>query len=167
MYFITQNPLDIPDEVLAQLGNRVQHALRAFTPRDQKAVRTAAETLRANPAFDTKAAISELAVGEALVSLLDEKGTPSDRGARVDSAARVAHRSDDRRGAARRDATSPVIRGPLRADGRSRIGVREAHSADDPAHVERGAGTSPVEPAPRVRSPAARAGLVRRQQRLS
>jgi DNA helicase HerA-like ATPase len=76
VFFITQNPLDIPDRILAQLGNRIQHALRAFTPRDQKAVRTAAETLRANPAFDTEAAISELAVGEALVSLLDAKGVP-------------------------------------------------------------------------------------------
>ena len=77
VYFITQNPLDVPDKVLAQLGNRVQHALRAFTPRDQKAVRTAAETLRANPAFDTTKAITELAVGEGLVSVLDEKGTPT------------------------------------------------------------------------------------------
>jgi DNA helicase HerA-like ATPase len=76
VYFVTQNPLDIPDRVLAQLGNRVQHALRAFTPRDQKAVRTAAETMRANPRFDTVEAITELAVGEALVSCLDEKGTP-------------------------------------------------------------------------------------------
>ena len=77
VYFVTQNPLDVPDKVLAQLGNRVQHALRAFTPRDQKAVQTAAETLRANPAFDAKTAIMELGVGEALISFLDEKGTPS------------------------------------------------------------------------------------------
>ena len=77
VYFVTQNPLDVPDRVLGQLGNRVQHALRAFTPRDQKAVRTAAETLRANPAIDTEAAIAELAVGEALVSCLDEHGSPS------------------------------------------------------------------------------------------
>jgi uncharacterized protein len=76
VYFVTQNPLDIPDAVLGQLGNRVQHALRAFTPRDQKAVRAAAQTLRANPALDTEAVISELGVGEALVSLLDDKGTP-------------------------------------------------------------------------------------------
>ncbi len=76
IYFVTQNPLDIPESVLGQLGNRVQHALRAFTPRDQKAVRTAAETLRANPAFDAASAITELGVGEALVSLLDEKGRP-------------------------------------------------------------------------------------------
>jgi hypothetical protein len=76
VYFVSQNPLDIPDKVLGQLGNRVQHALRAFTPRDQKAVRAAAETFRANPGLDVEAAITELAVGEALVSLLDEKGRP-------------------------------------------------------------------------------------------
>ncbi|MDR2112804.1 MAG: DUF853 domain-containing protein [Candidatus Accumulibacter sp.] len=77
VYFVTQNPLDVPDKVLGQLGNRVQHALRAFTPRDQKAVATAAQTLRPNPAFDAAAAITELGVGEALVSFLDEKGSPS------------------------------------------------------------------------------------------
>ena len=77
VYFVTQNPLDIPDTVLGQLGNRVHHALRAFTPRDQKAVKTAAETLRANPAFDAAAAITELGVGEALLSFLDEKGRPN------------------------------------------------------------------------------------------
>ncbi|HMM86551.1 helicase HerA-like domain-containing protein [Azohydromonas sp.] len=76
VYFVTQNPLDIPDTVLAQLGNRVQHALRAFTPRDQKAVKSAASTMRANPKLDVETAITELAVGEALVSLLDEKGRP-------------------------------------------------------------------------------------------
>ena len=77
IYFVTQSPLDLPDAVLGQLGNRVQHALRAFTPRDQKAVRTAAETMRANPAFDAAAAIMELGVGEALVSLLDAAGRPT------------------------------------------------------------------------------------------
>ena len=77
VYFVTQNPLDIPDTVLAQLGNRVQHALRAFTPRDQKAVKAAASTMRANPGLDIETAITELAVGEALVSLLDERGRPS------------------------------------------------------------------------------------------
>ena len=77
IYFVTQNPLDIPDSVLGQLGNRVQHALRAFTPRDQKAVKTAAQTLRTNPKLDTETAITELGVGEALVSFLDEKGTPA------------------------------------------------------------------------------------------
>ncbi|WP_374593718.1 helicase HerA-like domain-containing protein [Aquabacterium sp.] len=77
VYFVTQNPLDVPDSVLAQLSNRVQHALRAFTPRDQKAVKAAADTMRANPGLDIATAITELAVGEALVSLLDEKGRPS------------------------------------------------------------------------------------------
>ena len=77
VYFVTQNPLDLPETVLGQLGNRVQHALRAFTPRDQKAVKVAATTMRANPAFDTEKAIQELGVGEALVSFLDEKGSPT------------------------------------------------------------------------------------------
>jgi len=77
VYFVTQNPLDLPDTVLGQLGNRVQHALRAFTPRDQKAVRAAAETFRSNPAFDVETVITELEVGEALVSVLDEKGAPT------------------------------------------------------------------------------------------
>ena len=77
VYFITQNPLDIPETILGQLGNRIQHALRAFTPRDQKAVKTAAQTFRQNPAFDTEKAIMELGTGEALVSFLDEKGAPS------------------------------------------------------------------------------------------
>ena len=77
VYFVTQNPLDIPDSVLAQLGNRVQHALRAFTPRDQKAVKATAQTMRQNPGLDIETAITELAVGEALVSLLDAKGRPS------------------------------------------------------------------------------------------
>jgi DNA helicase HerA-like ATPase len=78
VYFITQNPVDVPESVLAQLGNRVQHALRAYTPREQKAVRVAAQTFRQNPAFDTEKAITELGVGEALVSTLEEgKGSPS------------------------------------------------------------------------------------------
>ena len=77
VYFISQSPSDIPDNILAQLQNRVQHALRAYTPAEQKKVKAAAESFRANPSFDTEAALSELAVGEALVSFLDEKGTPS------------------------------------------------------------------------------------------
>ena len=76
VYFVTQNPIDIPESVLGQLGNRVQHALRAFTPKDQKAVKATAETMRPNPEIDIKQAILELGVGEALVSLLDPKGTP-------------------------------------------------------------------------------------------
>src|SRR5207302_10621436 len=77
VYFGTQNPLDVPDKVLAPLGNRVQHALRAFTPRDQKAVRAAAETFRPNPKLDTAQVIMELGKGEALVSFLEGNGTPA------------------------------------------------------------------------------------------
>ena len=77
VYFVTQNPLDLPESVLGQLGNRVQHALRAFTPKDQKAVKTAADTLRPNPKLKAERVITELEVGEALVSLLDEKGRPN------------------------------------------------------------------------------------------
>jgi len=77
IYFVTQNPLDVPEKILGQLGNRVQHALRAFTPRDQKAVQSAAQTMRANPKFDAATVITELGVGEALVSFLDDKGRPS------------------------------------------------------------------------------------------
>jgi len=77
VFFVTQNPLDVPETVLGQLGNRIQHALRAYTPRDQKAVKTAAQTMRANPAIDTEKAITELGVGEALISFLDEKGRPA------------------------------------------------------------------------------------------
>jgi DNA helicase HerA-like ATPase len=76
VWFVTQNPLDIPDTVLGQLGNRIQHALRAYTPRDQAAVRAAATTFRPNPKLDVEKAITELGVGEALVSFLDEKGRP-------------------------------------------------------------------------------------------
>lgn len=76
VWFVTQNTADVPDSVLGQLGNRIQHALRAFTPKDQKALKTAAETMRANPAFDTLSALQELGTGEALISFLDEKGSP-------------------------------------------------------------------------------------------
>ncbi|MCB2081380.1 MAG: DUF853 family protein, partial [Rickettsiales bacterium] len=76
IYFVTQHPQDIPETVLSQLGNRVQHALRAFTPRDQKAVRAAAETMRPNPSFKTEEVITQLKVGEALVSTLEDKGVP-------------------------------------------------------------------------------------------
>jgi hypothetical protein len=77
VFFVTQNPLDVPDTVLSQLGSRIQHALRAFTPRDQKAVRAAAQTFRQNPSFDTEEVITQLGVGEALVSVLEKKGVPS------------------------------------------------------------------------------------------
>ena len=99
VYFVTQNPLDIPETVLGQLGNRVQHALRAFTPRDEKAVKTAATTLRANPKLKVEKAITELAVGEALVSFLDAKGTPSivERALIVPPASRVGPANADER----------------------------------------------------------------------
>jgi len=99
VFFVTQNPLDVPDSVLAQLGNRVQHALRAFTPRDQKAVKAAATTMRANPKLDIEKAIGELAVGEALVSLLDDKGRPSvtERVFVVPPASRIGPINDDER----------------------------------------------------------------------
>jgi hypothetical protein len=91
VYFVTQNPLDVPDAVLGQLSNRVQHALRAFTPRDQKAVKAAAETFRSNPKLNTAEVITQLAVGEALISLLDQTGTPGEvqRGFVVPPASRV------------------------------------------------------------------------------
>jgi uncharacterized protein len=91
VYFVTQNPLDVPDAVLGQLSNRVQHALRAFTPRDQKAVKAAADTFRPNPKLNTADVITQLAVGEALISFLDETGTPDpvDRGFDVPPASRV------------------------------------------------------------------------------
>ena len=102
VYFVTQNPLDIPESVLGQLGNRVQHALRAFTPRDQKAVKTAAETLRPNPAFAAETAITELAVGEALISFLDEQGRPNvvERAFVVPPGSRIGPLSGDERTAA-------------------------------------------------------------------
>jgi DNA helicase HerA-like ATPase len=77
VYFVTQNPVDIPDAVLAQLSNRVQHALRAYTPKEQKAVRMAAESFRPNPDFSTEEVITQLGIGEALVSVLEDKGVPS------------------------------------------------------------------------------------------
>lgn len=103
MYFVTQNPLDIPDTVLGQLGNRIQHALRAFTPRDQKAVKTAAQTMRPNPGLDIEAAITELGVGEALVSLLDAKGrpTPTERAWILPPGSRIGPATDAERQALR------------------------------------------------------------------
>jgi DNA helicase HerA-like ATPase len=99
VFFVTQNPLDIPDTVLGQLGNRVQHALRAFTPRDQKAVRSAAETMRPNPKLKVEQVITELEVGEALVSLLDEKGRPCvvERAYVVPPGSRIGPISEDER----------------------------------------------------------------------
>jgi len=99
VFFVTQNPLDVPDNILAQLGNRVQHALRAFTPRDQKAVKAAASTMRGNIGLDIETAITELATGEALVSLLDEKGrpAPTERVFVIPPASRIGPIGDDER----------------------------------------------------------------------
>ncbi|EQB4815762.1 TPA: helicase HerA-like C-terminal domain-containing protein [Citrobacter amalonaticus] len=99
VWFVSQNPADIPDNVLGQLGNRVQHALRAFTPKDQKAVKTAAQTMRANPAFDTEKAIQVLGTGEALVSFLDAKGSPSlvERAMVIAPCSRMGPVTDDER----------------------------------------------------------------------
>ncbi|MEQ8159847.1 MAG: helicase HerA-like domain-containing protein [Smithellaceae bacterium] len=107
IYFVTQNPLDIPETVLGQLGNRVQHALRAFTPRDQKAVKTAADTMRPNPAFNTSDVITELGVGEALISFLDEKGRPAqvERSFVIAPSSRLGVLSGDERAKAIRKST--------------------------------------------------------------
>jgi hypothetical protein len=108
VYFVTQNPLDVPTDVLGQLGNRVQHALRAFTPRDQKAVRAAATTFRQNPAIDVETAITQLGVGEALVSTLEEKGVPGivERCLICPPRSRIGPASDEERAAVRQ--RSPV-----------------------------------------------------------
>ncbi len=151
VFFVTQNPLDVPEKILGQLGNRVQHALRAFTPRDQKAVQAAAETLRANPKFDAAAAITELGVGEALVSFLDEKGRPSvvERGFIFPPASRL---------------------GPLSADERRAVVEASPHQATYGQAVDResayealkGKAAQPARPAPgAIPAPAGPAGLGR------
>ena len=128
VYFVTQNPLDVPESVLGQLGNRVQHALRAFTPRDQKAVKTAADTLRPNPKLKAEKVITELGVGEALVSLLDDKGRPTI----VERAYIVPPGKPCRAAWRRRAKAAPARLGAprqVREDGGSRIRLREAEGA--------------------------------------
>jgi DNA helicase HerA-like ATPase len=125
VYFVTQNPLDVPDTVLAQLGNRVQHALRAFTPRDQKAVKSAAETMRANPKIgDMATAITELAVGEALVSFLDAKGRPSvtERVFVLPPGSQIGPITPEQRKAL---IAGSLVAGTYEKTGRPRIGLRE------------------------------------------
>ncbi|MEN6518338.1 MAG: helicase HerA-like domain-containing protein [Methanospirillum sp.] len=144
IWFVTQSPLDIPETVLGQLGNRVQHALRAFTPKDQRAVRTAAETLRPNPGLDAVAAITELGVGEALVSVLDANGTPTpvERAFVMPPRSRLAPLSTEEREGVRR--ASPVA------------GVYEA-AVDRASAYEALAARVPVaEPAKPAARPAAR-----------
>jgi hypothetical protein len=139
VYFVTQNPLDIPETVLGQLGNRVQHALRAFTPRDQKAVKAAADTLRANPAFDAATVITELGVGEALVSFLDEQGRPTvvERGFVLAPASRIGPLTV--RGTPGRDCRF-ADRRPLRK------GCSIANPPTKNSRARRSRGASPVTP---------------------
>jgi DNA helicase HerA-like ATPase len=147
VYLVTQNPLDVPDPVLAQLGNRVQHALRAFTPRDQKAVKAAAETFRANRGLDVTQAITELAVGEALVSFLDEKGTPRpvERALVLPPRSSMAPLTPDERAAAlqasplRGRYDTPVDRESAYEVLRARAEQRQAQVAAEPVPRGRGA----------------------------
>jgi DNA helicase HerA-like ATPase len=141
VYFVTQNPLDIPDTVLGQLGNRVQHALRAYTPRDQKAVQAAAQTFRANPRLDTVQVITELGVGEALVSFLDDKGRPSvvERGYILTPPSQIGPLTDDERRA--------LIAGSLVA------GIYE-QTVDRESAYERLKGRAAQQPAPVSPTPA-------------
>ena len=139
VYFVTQNPLDVPDKVLAQLGNRVQHALRAFTPRDQKAVRAAAETFRPNPKLDTFKAITELGKGEALVSFLEGNGIPSmvERALIAPPSGRVGPIT--RGGAQGHHRGEPGAR-QIRSRDRSGIGLREIAEAHAGARRSAGRG---------------------------
>jgi DNA helicase HerA-like ATPase len=164
VYFVTQNPLDIPDSVLGQLGNRVQHALRAFTPRDQKAVKAAADTLRANPAFDAATVITELGVGEALVSFLDDHGRPGvvERAMVLPPSSRIGPLSADERRARHRRLSDCRA---LRKGRGSRIGLREVagcrRHATLPASTEVGAGATPIRRDPnRMPAPAEGGGLL-------
>ncbi len=143
VYLVTQNPLDVPDAVLGQLGNRVQHALRAFTPRDQKAVRSAAETFRPNPKVDVERAITELAVGEALVSFLDAKGTPQpvERAFVVPPRSRLAPLTPEERAQA-------IAASPLRGRYEAAVDRESAYELLGKRAVAREAAAPPA-PAPR------------------
>jgi DNA helicase HerA-like ATPase len=146
VYFVTQNPLDIPDTVLGQLGNRVQHALRAFTPRDQKAVKAAAQTLRANPKFDAETAITELGVGEALVSFLDEQGRPTvtERGFVLAPGSRIGPLTADERKAAMAESLVAGVYEQL-VDRESAYEKLKGTPAGEPQKV--GAGSTATQPA--------------------
>ena len=155
VYFVTQNPLDVPETVLGLLGNRVQHALRAFTPRDQKAVKAAAETMRANPRLDTATAITELSVGEALISLLDDKGRPSmvERAFILPPATRIGPVSDAERAAI---IQSSVIFGHYEPA----IDRESAYEKIKGRTMARQGAAAPAESAPSTESPAASGGLM-------
>jgi DNA helicase HerA-like ATPase len=151
VYFVTQNPLDVPEKVLAQLGNRVQHALRAFTPRDQRAVKAAAETFRANPDLDTAKVITELGKGEALVSFLEGNGTPAmvDRALIAPPSARVGPVTPEER-------KSVIARSPFKGRYEQTIDPQSAYEVlkervasaarqDDDAPPRRGSRQEPAE----------------------
>ncbi|MBL8450926.1 MAG: DUF853 family protein [Dechloromonas sp.] len=148
VYFVTQNPLDVPEKILGQLGNRVQHALRAFTPRDQKAVQAAAETMRANPKFDAATAITELGVGEALVSFLDEKGRPNvvERALIFPPASRLGPLSAEERGAAIQASPLLAIYGQA-VDRESAYEILKGRPAATPRSAGPGAIPAPASPA--------------------
>jgi len=162
VYFVTQNPLDIPDTVLGQLGNRVQHALRAYTPRDQKAVQTAAETFRPNPSLNTAQVITELGVGEALVSFLDEKGRPNmvERAYIVPPASQIGPITDAERGEFMADSIvagvyeKAVDRESAYEKLKGRV-VREMPGKEDAPSATRGRAT-PASPTPASPAPSAR-----------
>jgi DNA helicase HerA-like ATPase len=152
VYLVTQNPLDVPDAVLGQLGNRVQHALRAYTPRDQRAVRAAAETFRPNPAVDVERVITELGVGEALVSFLDDRGTPRpvERALVLPPRSRLAPLTADERAQA-------VASSPLRGRYEALVDRESAHELLAKRAVAKEAEAPPV-PAGRGRGATGAAG---------
>jgi len=160
VYFVTQNPLDIPETVLGQLGHRVQHALRAFTPRDQKAVRTAAQTLRQNPAIQTEEAITQLGVGEALVSFLDERGAPAivSRAWILPPASRIGPLTSDERAALLR---ASVLAGHYEhaVDRESAYEKLQARAADSQGSGPAPTGRGPVSPTPQSPRTPASGGL--------
>jgi hypothetical protein len=152
VYFVTQNPLDIPEKVLGQLGNRVQHALRAFTPRDQKAVKSVAQTMRPNPKLDVERAILELGVGEALISLLDAKGTPgiTERAFVLPPASQIGPiEPNERRALINRSLVAGVYEKVVDRDSAFEMLKARAESAPAPAAGPKGApGTAAPAPAP-------------------
>jgi DNA helicase HerA-like ATPase len=150
VYFVTQSPADIPNGVLGQLGNRVQHALRAFTPRDQKAVRAAAETLRANPAFDAEQAIGELSVGEALVSPLDGKGAPmvTERAWMLPPMSRIGPITDGERDAVRQAASVLAGHYGQAVDRESAYEKLKQRASSSPPAAKAGTAPTPATPAP-------------------
>ncbi|MBN1532257.1 MAG: DUF853 family protein [Spirochaetes bacterium] len=159
VYFVTQNPLDIPEDVLGQLGNRVQHALRAFTPKDQKAVRAVAQTFRANPKVDVEKSITELAVGEALVSFLAKDGTPEpvERALVLPPRSQIGAITDEQRRAV---IDGSVLKGQYEKeiDRESAFEILKKRAREDQDEAEKGAAKAAPEPRERVQKEPARRG---------